>query len=141
VVGYSVALTPADGKPVVPHAGGTLAKDLTLPRLRGANGWTADDPEAIGEWRRAFDGQPPGLGAESNPWVRSSPTWDDALAELTAVRDAARDRPNAPAGERAQLAGSAAAVFHGWAALQPDYQAGLRDAAHRLALSAQIRAA
>ena len=36
VIGYSVALTPADGKPVVPHAGGRLAKDLTLPRLRGS---------------------------------------------------------------------------------------------------------
>ena len=38
--GYSVALTPAEGKELVAHAGGKLAKDLTLPRLRGAHGWT-----------------------------------------------------------------------------------------------------
>ena len=71
VVGYSVALTPADGKQVVAHAGGKLAKDLTLPRLRATHGWTAQDPDAIDEWQRAFHGREPGVGPESNPWLES----------------------------------------------------------------------
>ena len=141
VVGYSVALTPAEGKPIVPHAGGKLAKDLTLPRLRATHEWRADDPDAIGEWQRARDGLESSNGPESDPWLRPSPTWDQALAELEALRDAARDLPGASAGERAQLAGTAAAVFHGWASLEGDHQAALRDTAQRLALSAQIRAA
>jgi hypothetical protein len=140
VVGYSVALAPSEGREVVRHAGGTLAKDLTLPRLRGAHGWTAADPAAIDEWRRVFEGREPGVGAESNPWV-ALPSWEDALAELRAMRDAARDLPEASTAERAELAGGAAAVFEGWASLQGDHQAALRDAAARLALSAQIRAA
>ena len=93
VVGYSVALTPADGKRVVPHSGGKLAKDLTLPRLRGTHGWTADEPDAIEEWRRAFHGEPAGAGAESNPWVQK-PSWDEALRQLRELRDT-RQRPSA----------------------------------------------
>ena len=41
VVGYSVALAPAAGREPVWHAGGKVAKDLTLPRLRSDGGWTA----------------------------------------------------------------------------------------------------
>ena len=63
VVGYSVALAPAAGREPVWHAGGKVAKDLTLPRLRSDGGWTAQDPEAIDEWQRAFRGEPPGAAA------------------------------------------------------------------------------
>ena len=63
VVGYSVALAPAAGRDPVWHAGGTVAKDLTLPRLRSDGGWTAQDPEAIEEWQRAFHGRPAGTAA------------------------------------------------------------------------------
>ena len=114
VVGYSVALTPADGKPVVAHAGGKLAKDLTLPRLRGAHGWTAQDPEAIDEWQRAFHGREPSVGPESNPGLQGR-SWEQALEELRALRDAAANLSADEQGAWAQTAAQTAAVLYGWA--------------------------
>jgi hypothetical protein len=139
VVGYSVALTPAEGREVVPHAGGTLAKDLTLPRLRGANGWTAHDPGAIDEWRRAFEGREPGVGSESNPWL-ALPSWEDALAELRALRDAAGRLPAGEQASSAQAAGLTSALMYGWAELAGEHAPVLRDLAGELSLSAEIRA-
>ena len=66
MVGYSVALTPAEGKDVVPHAGGKLAKDLTLP-LRGAHGWTTNRRRST--VARVSARPTPGVGADSNPWL------------------------------------------------------------------------
>ncbi len=140
VVGYSVALTPADGRDVVPHAGGKLAKDLTLPRLRGAHGWTAEDPGAIDEWRRAFDGQEPGTGAESNPWLHR-PSWDEALGQLRELREGAKHLPADERGAWAQTAAQGAAVLYGWAELAGEHAPALRQLGQELALSAQIRAA
>ena len=140
VVGYSVALTPADGRDVVPHAGGKLAKDLTLPRLQGAHGWTADEPEAIDEWRRAFHGQEPGSAAETNPWL-AAPSWDEALQQLRELRDNARHLPVAERGAWAHTAAHSAAVLYGWAELAGEHAPALRDVARELALSAEIRAA
>jgi hypothetical protein len=140
VIGYSVALTPAEGKDLVAHAGGKLAKDLTLPRLRGAHGWTAEDPEAIDEWRRAFHGQDPGAGAESNPWL-AAPSWDQALAQLRELRDSARHLPTDEKGAWAHTAAQSAAVLYGWAELAGEHAPALRQLARELALSAQIRAA
>ncbi|NQX10361.1 relaxase [Microbacteriaceae bacterium VKM Ac-2855] len=59
VAGYSVALRPEKGQPVVWHGGGRLARDLTLPELR--KGWP-DQPETaqagVDEWR----------ATAKNPW-------------------------------------------------------------------------
>ena len=141
VVGYSVALTPAEGKDIVPHSGGRLAKDLTLPRLRAAHGWTAADPEAVGEWRRAFDGEPPGVGAESNPWL-ALPSWEEALEQLRALRASAQSLAPGEQGAWAQAAGHGAAVLYGWAQLAGERDAlVLRELGRQLSLSAQVRAA
>ena len=85
VVGYSVALAPAAGREPVWHAGGKVAKDLTLPRLRSDGGWTAQDPEAIEEWQRAFRGDPPARP----PAPAGDPDIQRTVGELRAVRDAA----------------------------------------------------
>ena len=140
VVGYSVALTPADGQDVVPHSGGKLAKDLTLPRLRGTHGWTADEPAAIEEWRRAFHGEPAGVGVESNPWVQK-PSWEEALRQLRELRDSARDLPPEARGAWAHTAAQGAAVLYGWAELAGEHAPALRGLGRELALSAEIRAA
>jgi hypothetical protein len=140
VVGYSVALAPADGQQAVPHSGGKLAKDLTLPRLRGAHGWTADEPDAIEEWRRAFHGEDPGTGPESNPWVQTA-SWEDALAQLRELRDSARSLPPATRAGWAQTAAHGAAVLYGWAELAGEHARPLRELGRELALSAEIRAA
>ena len=109
VVGYSVALAPAAGRDPVWHAGGKVAKDLTLPRLRSDGGWTAQDPEAIEEWQRAFRGDPPARP----PAPAGDPDVQRAVAELRAVRDAAAHDP-------AAAARTGAACFYGWAQLEPE---------------------
>ena len=139
VVGYSVAHAPADGKPVVPHSGGKLAKDLTLPRLRGTHGWAAE-PDAIEEWRRAVHGQDPGVGPEGNPWVKT-PAWEEAVAQLRELRDSARSLPPGARGAWAQTAAQGAAVLYGWAELAGEHASALRQLGRELALSAEIRAA
>lgn len=140
MVGYSVALAPADGQQAVAHSGGRLAKDLTLPRLRGTHGWTADEPDAIEEWRRAFHGQDPRGGPESNPWLQK-PSWDEALAQLRELRDSARSLPPDARGAWAQTAAHGAAVLYGWAELAGEHASALRQLGRELALSAEIRAA
>jgi hypothetical protein len=86
VVGYSVALCPAQkGREAVWHAGGKLAKDLTLPALR--RGWTPGSelsPEAIAEWQRAWRDEPPTLVADVACSVHPDAGWEQALEELRA---------------------------------------------------------
>jgi hypothetical protein len=130
VVGYSVALTPAEGREVVPHAGGTLAKDLTLPRLRSDGGWSANEPDAIEEWQRAFHGLAPG----PPPAPVTEPPVVEAIAELRAVRENAGDN-------YAALARVGAATFYGWARLDPEHAGVLERCAIELTRSAQNRAA
>jgi len=129
VVGYSVALPPAVGREPVWHAGGTVAKDLTLPRLRSDGGWTAEDPEAIEEWQRAFRGDPPARP----PAPTGDPDIQRTVGELRAVRDAA-------AGNAAAAARAGAAGFYGWARLEPDLAPRLESCAVELSRSAQTRA-
>ncbi|MBX3196285.1 MAG: relaxase/mobilization nuclease domain-containing protein [Microbacteriaceae bacterium] len=65
VAGYSVALRPRPGEPIVWYGGGRLARDLTLPRLR--MGWpdTAEGAQAaVDEWRATW----------GNP-MRYRPVW------------------------------------------------------------------
>jgi Relaxase/Mobilisation nuclease domain len=140
VIGYSVGLAPAGGQLAVPHSGGRLAKDLTLPRLRAGHGWIAEEPDAIGEWRRAFHGQDPGTGPESNPWV-GRPSWDDALRQLRDLRDSATSLPPEARGAWAQTAAHGAAILYGWAELAGVHAPALRQLGRELALSAEIRAA
>ena len=130
VVGYSVALAPAAGRDPVWHAGGKVAKDLTLPRLRSDGGWTAQDPEAIEEWQRAFRGDPPARP----PAPAGDPDVQRAVAELRAVRDAAAHDP-------AAAARTGAACFYGWAQLEPELAPRLERCAVELSRSAQTRAA
>jgi hypothetical protein len=61
VVGYKAALVPAKGEAWVFHAGGKLARDLSLPRLRET--WpapTAEDTSAgLAEWQATRTGAGP----------------------------------------------------------------------------------
>lgn len=57
VVGYSVAVRPVAGEPVVWFGGGRLDRDLTLPRLREA--WPDTPQDAVGVWAgRAHPAEP-----------------------------------------------------------------------------------
>jgi hypothetical protein len=70
VVGYKVALPPRAGEKWAFYGGGTLGRDLTLPRLRET--WPSPQAEhsaaAVGEWRavHAGHGGTPG-GRETQP--------------------------------------------------------------------------
>jgi hypothetical protein len=130
VVGYSAAVPPAAGREPVWHAGGTVAKDLTLPRLRSDGGWTAEDPEAIDEWQRAFRGDPPARP----PAPAGDPDIQRAVAELRTVRDGAAHDP-------AAAARTGAACFYGWAQLELELAPRLEPCAAELSRSAQTRAA
>ena len=130
VVGYSVALPPSAGRDPVWHAGGKVAKDLTLPRLRSDGGWTARDAEAIDEWQRAYHGQPPGRP----PAPAGDPDIQRTVDELRAARDGA-------AGNAASAARAGAAGFYGWARLEPELAPQLQRCAAELSRSAQTRAA
>ncbi len=130
VVGYSVAIGPPEGKEAVWHAGGKVAKDLTLPRLRSDGGWSANQPDAIEEWQRAFHGVAPARP----PAPVSEPPVVQAIAELQAVRENAGDN-------YAALARTGAATFYGWARLDPEHAPALERCATELTRSAQSRAA
>ena len=138
VVGYSIALAPEEGRPVVWHSGGKLAKDLTLPRLRQR--WP-DTPqsagEAVKEWRAGWLRQPPAKPASSQD---ANAAWDRALHDLAQLRDELRGLPAGDPGAWAPLAGDGAALFYGWAQLAPEHAPALYACGELLARSAQIPA-
>jgi hypothetical protein len=137
VVGYSVALRPAEGDRQVWFGGGRLAPDLALPALRaGWSGSAEPGEEAPGEWggRRVGDG--PGREARElaeAEWANAAGRVDLAVERLGAV----------PAGERARWAAVAretAGVFGAWSARVEAVAPGaLARAADTLGWSAQER--
>jgi hypothetical protein len=140
VIGFSIAETPREDQEPVPYAAGKLAKDLSLPRLRGAHGWRADEPAGVSEWQRARDGEAP-MAEPSSPREISDDAWDRAIEELRGLKAQARALGPDEVGDRAQIAGQAAGLCYGWARQEPQYAAALHRVGHTLALSAQIRAA
>lgn len=139
IVGFSIAEPTADGQRPVPYAAGKLAKDLTLPRLRAAHGWRADEPAGIDEWRRAFTGQPPGA-PPLRPGELSDEAWDEAITAIRDLRDQTRALGPDQVAERAQVAGQAAALAYGWAPLADQHGPMLNDLGRQLARSSQVRA-
>jgi hypothetical protein len=141
VVGYSVALAPGKDRPVVWHAGGRLAKDLTLPTLR--RGWepgSERSPEAIEEWQRAWRNEPPTPVAGVVPSAQPDTGWEQALEELRNLRSQLATLPAAERGAWADVARQGAAVLYGWAELTPEHATSLRRCAGELSRSAQLPA-
>jgi hypothetical protein len=128
VVGYSVALPPPPGRGPIWHGGGKVAKDLTLPRLRSDGGWTAQDPEAVDEWQRAFRGDPPGRP----PAPIADPDIQQTVRELRSLREAP---------DSATVARAGSACFYGWARIDPDLSPQLQRCGAEMGRSAQTRAA
>ena len=142
VVGYSVALRPAQkGREAVWHAGGKLAKDLTLPALR--RGWTPGSErssEAIEEWQRAWRNQPPAQTPDLARSAHPDAGWEQALEELRSLRSQLETLPAGERGAWADVAGQGAAVLYGWAELAPEHATSLRRCAGELSRSAQLPA-
>lgn len=143
VAGYSVALRPEKGQPVVWHGGGRLARDLTLPELR--KGWP-DRPEtataAVQEWR----------ATAKNPWcyepvapgremTQPSPElWDRYTRELGALRERLRSVPVSDRDSWARAAREASGAFAAWSQRVEATPGPLADASRILARSAHLRA-
>lgn len=86
VVGFSVAMRPAQGEQPIWYGGGTLAKDLRISQLR--NRWK-ETPEtrayAVDEWQAAANGKPPVHG-ESKPRGEHA-SFEDILSSLKNLQD------------------------------------------------------
>jgi len=147
VVGYAVAVRAPAGKEIVWHAGGKLAKDLTLPRLRAhwphAPAGSGASVEAAEQWRRAWRGEP--AAGATDDWTGGrqvdDASWEQALEQL---RELCAQLDSLPVGERgawADVAGQGAAVFYGWAELAPEHAGALRRCGEQLARSAQLPSA
>lgn len=142
VAGYSVAIRPVKGEPIVWHGGGRLARDLTLQRLR--EGWE-DSPQAASEgaaewqatWRNPVRYKPVHPGAEMR-----EPTpemWQDYTANVTELRRRLRDVPKDDRATWAIVAKETSAAFAAWSERVEETPGPLADASRVLARSAQIR--
>ncbi|UKF32449.1 relaxase/mobilization nuclease domain-containing protein [Clavibacter phaseoli] len=143
VAGYSVALRPEKGQPVVWHGGGRLARDLTLPELRKS--WP-DSPEfataAVAEWQ----------ATAKNPWQYkpAAPGREEAemrpemfemyTKDMSRLHDyIARLDPNDHA-SWAHVAKDAAGAYAAWSRRLEPTPGPLADASRTIARASQIRA-
>lgn len=138
VVGYSVAMRPAQGggKPVW-FGGGHLARDLTLPRLREA--WP-DDPihasEAASEWKSAGRQQPPFPARPAAGQTERATRYEALVTDLrTQMSELAPEDRAGWAVASARLAG----VFAAWSTVSETQPGPLADAADVLSRYAQVR--
>lgn len=142
VAGYSVAIRPERGEPIVWHGGGRLARDLTLQRLRA--GWT-DSPEAASEgaaewqatWRNPVRYKPVSPGIEMR-----EPTpemWQDYTADVGRLRKQLGDVPREDRATWAIVAKETSAAFAAWSERVEETPGPLADASRVLARSAQLR--
>ncbi|WP_146082604.1 relaxase/mobilization nuclease domain-containing protein [Rathayibacter sp. AY2B3] len=143
VQGYSVALRPEKDEPVRWHGGGTLARDLTLPRLR--EGWP-DEPlkatEAAEEWRATSKN--PWRYQPVNPGREVAEPSPDLFAKYAADMDRLHQYINSvdPSDRStwAHVARETAGAYAAWSRRMEPTPGPLADAARLLARSAHLRA-
>jgi hypothetical protein len=139
VVGYSVAERPPKGGRPVWFGGGHLAKDLTLPRLRGA--WN-DSPQlatdAVAEWGAAARGRRPVSvgreGHEPDPQM-----WERYSDEIAQLRENLRNVPLDDHNTWAQVARETSGAFAAWSTATEATPGPLAAAADELSKTAQLR--
>lgn len=138
VAGYSVAERPVHGESPIWYGGGSLARDLTLPRLRQY--WTSSDPqmmeEAVTEWN-----------ASSHRHRNVSPQTSEAVplpgVVANRMRTLNRRLHELPAEDReswASVAREAAGMMASWSRMVEQPQGPLAQAALDLSRSAQTYA-
>ncbi|MEE2570760.1 relaxase/mobilization nuclease domain-containing protein [Pseudarthrobacter sp. J64] len=139
VVGYSVAERPPKGGRPVWFGGGHLAKDLTLPRLRGA--W-ADSPEladgAVAEWGAAARGRRPvKVGREAHE--PDPQMWEQYSNEVARLRESLRAVPMDDHATWAHVARETSGAFAAWSTATESTPGPLAAAADELSKTAQLR--
>lgn len=143
VAGYSVALRPREGEPIVWHGGGRLARDLTLPRLR--DGWP-DTPQAaqagVDEWRATWRNPmrytPVAPGREQHE--PGPEVWRQYTDDVRRLRDdlASIDPTDRAAWSR--VARETSGAFAAWSQRVEPVPGPLAEASRTLARTAQVRA-
>ncbi|MFF2300697.1 relaxase/mobilization nuclease domain-containing protein [Arthrobacter sp. NPDC058127] len=139
VVGYSVAERPPKGGRPVWFGGGHLAKDLTLPRLRGA--WD-DSPElagaAVEEWSAAARGRRPiNVGREAHE--PDPQMWEQYSNEVARLRETLRAVPMDDHATWAHVARETSGAFAAWSTATESTPGPLAAAADQLSKTAQLR--
>ncbi|WP_139006916.1 relaxase/mobilization nuclease domain-containing protein [Arthrobacter crystallopoietes] len=139
VVGYSVAERPPKGVRPVWYGGGHLAKDLTLPRLRG--GWN-DSPqhatEAVAEWSAAARGRRPvQVGREADE--PDPQMWERYSNEIAQLRETLRNVPLDDHDTWAHVARETSGAFAAWSTSTEATPGPLAAAADELSKTAQLR--
>ncbi|WP_344297989.1 relaxase/mobilization nuclease domain-containing protein [Agromyces neolithicus] len=137
ITGYSVAARPAPGERPAWYGGGSLGRDLTLPRLR--DGWP-DSPEGAGaaaaEWNAAGRGRR--VVAPGRETVEPDPRmWAQCTRELGELRERLSAVPVEDRDTWATVARQTAGAFAAWSNQLEDEPGDLAAAADALAKSAQ----
>lgn len=140
VAGYSVAHTPPRGEAPVWYGGGHLARDLTLPRLRG--GWSESPEQAAGavaEWQAAKRNQRP---VHNGPETHEPDPdlWARYTKEIAALGERLRSVPVDDRALWAHVAHETAGAFAAWSLRVEPEPGPLAATADVLARSAQLRA-
>ena len=122
--------------------GGHLGKDLSLPRLREAGGWSAtpgEAAEAVAEWTAAKRGRP--VVAPGRELVTPGPElWDAVTDEVGRMRDWLRTVPVDDRATWARVAGEVSGALAAWSTAVESTPGPLASAADSLARSAEVRA-
>ena len=146
VEGYSVAQRPGRGQRPVWFGGGSLDRDLTLPRLRA--GWV-DSPQAVSaavaEWSAAARHRKPvgGRGERPGPGgglVVDPAVWTQAAREVAGLRDRLARVPVGDTATWSAVAHDSAGVLAAWSQRLESRPGPYAAASDQLARSAQIRA-
>lgn len=146
VEGYSVALRPKPGLPVVWHGGGKVARDLTLPRLRAdwAEGLepaqaVLASQAAIAEWRAAYRNEP--MAAPGPEMTEPDPElWASYTKDMQGLREKLRAVPLEDRSTWAVVARETSGVFAAWSQRLEVTPGPLAEVSAELARTAQIKA-
>ena len=143
VSGYSVALRPEKGTPVVWHGGGKLARDLTLPELR--KGWPDSPPSAqtaVDEWRATAKNpwryEPVAPGRESAEL--SSDLYSSYAEDMGRLHDYLSRVVPSDRATWAHAAREASGAYAAWSRRLEPTPGPLAEASRTLARSAHLRA-
>lgn len=139
VVGYAVAERPSKGGRPVWFGGGHLAKDLTLPRLRGAWDDSAELASgAVAEWGAAARGRRPvNIGREARE--PDPQMWEQYSNEVARLRESLRAVPMDDHAAWAQVARETSGAFAAWSTATESTPGPLAAAADELSKTAQLR--
>lgn len=139
VVGYSVAVRPDRTQRAIWYGGGTLGRDLSLPRLREDWPDTAEAATAAAaEWNAASRRRPPVAPGRETATV-SSMDWAHANTRIAQLHDQLTSLPLTDVAEWSRTAHQLSGFLGAWARRAEPDGGPLHEAALAVAKTAQSR--